>query len=75
MKLILGRSFIVFDGDCSKENTLEMGPGIFEMEEIENPEGILGMPWLVRKGTKIGASSIIWKSRTSTWGNDMIRIE
>lgn len=39
---------------------LDLQVGVYQVEKISNPSG-LGVPWLVIKGTKIGAAEMVWE--------------
>jgi hypothetical protein len=62
MFLILKRDWEAIDASAPREKSEALIPaGRHEVERIQNPYGHLDAPWLVLKGTKIGATESSWR--------------
>lgn len=60
MQMILKKDWHVIDATEGEHKDTTIPAGIHEIERIPNPFGYKA-PWLVLKGTKIGASEGSWR--------------
>jgi len=70
MHLTLHMSWLAVDASTPTGETVRISSGTHEVERIKNPIVPDGEPWIVLKGTKIGASETFWRQWTQDeWGD------
>ena len=67
--MTLKRVWPAFDAKNNMTETTTIGIGKHEMERIPNPLGYKNAPWLVLKGTLIGATESSWRQWTKNSDN------
>lgn len=76
MLLILKRDWAVNDASKGEERKTTIPSGQHEVERIDNPLGYPDAPWLVLKGTLIGATEGFWRQWDGPkWGEFEVTIE
>ncbi len=61
MFITLRMKWIVIDGSTSNMRSVALPPGQYAIERIDNPYGFTNSPWLVLRGTKVGANEEYWR--------------
>lgn len=76
MNLVLKTGWDAIDGSSPNKSKVIITAGRHEVERIQNPFGHEDAPWLVLKGTKIGATEGFWRQwKGSEWNEYEVVIE
>lgn len=76
MQLTLNMSWLAIDASKPNTPSVRIPAGKHAVERIPNPFIPDGEPWLVLRGTKIGASEAYWKSwLDDEWGDFSVDLD